>query len=269
MKLQKLNPKNLQWNYDFSPRRNWPRSLPVIAARVNASDLAVVAGFDRRHAEGSPSVGEIDVLVVEDDPVTALKQLWPSHELGACELQRFHFVLGCVLEAPLPAPFVLEWPIEIQNFFDSKQVSLKALKPLQYLSDWKTEIVKAFLELAPTSSQIREIADLLCDLKLGGRPWVDCAPGEMSHVSNTQRFDSSAWITKLKRSRFPRTLKTDDDAANLVKAVSWPRGVQARWERQGDQAGIVIQTKVNNPVEWKRFKENLEKLELGDGFWKI
>ncbi|MDZ4676086.1 MAG: hypothetical protein SGI74_01140 [Oligoflexia bacterium] len=250
MKFKTYKSSELTWSLDFKPLKKWPEILPVIALIDNGS-IKVISGFERQIQD------QVDVLIIDSPLNVAFEQVWPNAQLGGLERLRLLKVLGQSTEQD----FLLEWPVELQYLLDQKQVALKSLKPLEYLTTWKDQLSSALIALRPSSSQCREVLDLLCDLKMSGLQWGDCQP-EIKTV-----FEASHWMTQLKTLRNPNTLQNDSLVNKSVMHVPWPRGVSAKWERQGDQASIVIQAKVNNKLEWKRLTENLQKTELGDQIW--
>jgi hypothetical protein len=246
MELRVFKPSELRWDLDFKPVKAWPAALPVIYIEENQKAL-VVAGFDR--LGHSKTETEIQALKIDCPINEAMQQLWPSDSLGALEKMRLDKILG---QSP-PLEFLLEWPLELQNLWDRKQVAPKSLRPLQHLKEWKPQLTSAFLSLELSSSQIRESIDLLCDLKFSGQSWESCAPGTA---------DGTSWVSDLKKARFPQTLSSDRRSADKLAAISWPKGTHARWERQGDQGSLVLQTRFNNQAEWNRFKDGVQKLNL-------
>jgi hypothetical protein len=138
-------------------------------------------------------------------------------------------------------------------------MALKSLRPLEFLGDWTSEIEKTFIALSPSSSQIRESLDLLCDLKFKNLSWLECAP---------QSSDATAWILLLKKLYSPVAINADQVNQSELLKLSWPRGVSVKWDRHGDQTGFIIQTKITSDREWNSLRESLSKLNLGDKFWK-
>jgi hypothetical protein len=243
MQVKIFKPSELRWDLDFKPIKPWPSLLPVIYV-LDGDQPTVVAGFDR------VGQSELAALSVSGSPREAMSQLWPEDALGGLEKMRLHKQLGI----PAHFPFLLNWPLELQNLFDRKQVSPKSLRPLQHLTEWMSDLTTCLIRAELTSSQLREAVDLLCDLKLSGLTWHECAPGK----------DATHWISELKKRRNPMTAARDQGSAELVEKISWPRGVSAKWERQGDQGSLVLQTKLSNHAEWNRFREGILKVQLED-----
>jgi len=232
---------------------------PSLASLGAPPCYVALCGFDRQ--DGSEF---IDALVIDENPHAVIKSIYENltGELGSCESAR----LKAIVEAAHGLEFILRWDLSLQNLFDEKQMPLKVLKPLIYLEHWRKPLTEALLELKPSAQQIREILDLLCDLTLANKDlsWEGIAPQIKTEKQNSDNV--STWIKSLQAKRFPKTISRDDAQKEKTSQLSWPRGVHARWERQGDQAGIVIQTKISNALEWKRFKENLNKIEIDELF---
>jgi len=245
--LSTYSSHELDWICDFKPRKVWPKVLPVIA--VNDGSIKVVAGFERRVFE------TISVLIVEGDLETVMRALHMAGDLRPLEVLRFENALG---HAPNTLRFLLTLPPELQSFLDEKQVPLKALRPLEYLEPWFNHITEKLVKLQPSSSQVRELLDLLCDLKMQNRTWAECEP----------RSDlPSDWCVELFKLRNPNLTRSDLNSAQFLESVSWPKNVRAKWERQGDQGSINIQARISNPKEFQNFKTSIQKVEVKDELW--
>ena len=240
MKLVQISTQEIIWDLDFKPRQKWPDLLPVIACEASSGKLVAVAGFERKET--------VEVLVIDLPVLEALNQLWPEEKMGSLERLRFFKILG----KPHPMEFLLNWPLDFQQFLDGRGLPLKNLKPLEYLSDWKSEIAREILGLNLTSSEVREAFDLLCDLKLTGHTWAEIIPLSLG---------------RLKALRNPKTISSDSAQSETVDKISWPRGVQAKWERRGDRAGVTIQANIATHGEWLKLKASLEKLEIRESLW--
>jgi hypothetical protein len=214
---------------------------------VSEDRLEALSGFDQRTNE------KVEVLILDstakDVSARIYQNLAPLEELR----------LLSVLKIPSPYQYLLSLPKTFQDFCDDRSVSLKVLRPLEYLTPWTNEIFRNFENSKPSASQIREILDLLCDLNFQGKSWSECS---------VSTGDPHKWILALRKLRFPLSWNSDDKASKAIQTLPWPRGVQAKWERQGDRAGVSIQVKVNNSREWKNLKESFVKLDLEDGVWK-
>lgn len=255
MELLRLSPDKIDWSLDFAPLKPWPQRFPVLCVRRD-NRLCALTGFDRKDIPTDSSGVECLVLDKKSAETlsTLVDEIYPFHQRGALEGLRLQKVLGLEVFQG----YLLEMPLEFQKFLDQKQMALKTLKPLEHLTEWKQEVAQSLINLNPTSSQIREILDLLSDLRFLGKSWTECSPA-VSH--------GPGWLQSLKTLRNPRTVAGDDQSQKLLQQVAWPKGVHAKWERAGDLAGIVIQTRINNPVEWNRLKENLLRVDLGEKIW--
>jgi len=246
MELKTLKPSELSWNFDFAPRSLWPTFMPVICISIE-NRLEALTGFDQKSKE------ILTVLILNADPLELIPALY--QKLAPFEELRLLSKLGTLHSYHS----LLTLPKTMQDYCDERNVSLKTLKPLTHLSEWCPEIGNLFLTVKPSASQIREIVDLLCDLKSQGKTWSEC--------SATER-DPNKWIVTLRKMRFPRSTNSDNHASTAIENLPWPRGVQAKWERQGDQACVSIHAKIASPREWQILKDNFQKLNMVDSLWK-
>jgi hypothetical protein len=246
--LIEATPSDLDWKFDFSPQIPWASILPVLGV-VHQNTLTVVAGFDRKNVE------RISVLEVSGPLEYVMKDLYPTESLRPLELLRFEMLFGRI---PEDLKFLVTLPLQLQIFLDQRQVSLKALMPFQYLNEWVLEITKHFLSLRPSSSQIRELLDLLCDLKMNNRSWNECEP---------KSAENQNWVSDLFKLRNPNLNHSDMCSSKLLQKANWPKGVRARWERQGDQGAINIQMKAYNSREFENFKNAISKVEIEEELW--
>src|ERR1043166_593550 len=99
---------DLSWNLDFRPLRPWPENLPAVAVE-HSGQMHVVAGFSKR------TFDSVQILSSLGNPKSTLKELWPQASLAAVERIRFCHVVG----DPTPSSFILDWPFDLQNLFDS------------------------------------------------------------------------------------------------------------------------------------------------------
>jgi hypothetical protein len=246
--LKQYEPQQLNWTFDFSPRNPIPTFMPVLLT-THHDELVVVGGFEKKDTP------QIWGLHIEESLAGAMEALYPEKSLAPLEALRRRRVME---PKALPHHVYLEnLALAMQNFLDDRNVPLRSLKPIQHLQEWMEEISKSFFALKPSTSLTRELLDVLCDLKFNGSNWNQIK----SHT-----LEASQWLNKLKKLRAPRTLGSDEELKNSVQKLSWPRGVSAKWERQGDQSGIVIQTKVTNARDWQSFKESLPVIT--ENFWE-
>lgn len=248
--LRTLKPSELFWGLNFQPVKPWPSALPIIAASHN-HQWAVVAGFERQTSD------PLEVLTLSQIAREAMEEIWPADTLKPFEKLRFQKVLG--LSVPEPLQLLLQWPLEFQQYADGKQMALKGLQALEFLGDWKMALTKAVLALQPTGSQLREIFDLLCDLKLSEKNMEECLP---------RGATADSWIKDLKGLRNPQTLRQDALAHQAVGTIAWPKGIYAKWERRGDKTGLSIQAHVSNSQEWNRLRDTFAQLDVEKKLWK-
>lgn len=247
--LLEVIPSDLNWKWDFSPQTPWPSSLPALAV-LHENQLTVVAGFERKHHK------TVLVLSIDGTLEKVMRDLYRPESLRPLEGLRFESVF---VKVPETLKYLLSLPLDLQIFLDEKQVPIKALRPLEYLKEWVNEISDQFLKLKPSSSQVRELLDLLCDLKMTNRSWFEVAPRDLQQPLK--------WPGELFALRNPNLTRSDFNSTEIIQRVNWPRGVRAKWERQGDRGGITIQARVSNPKEFENLKKSLAKVEVEENLW--
>ncbi len=247
MKLIAAENLKIDYSYDFKPLKSWPSCLPPIVTNVGET-CYIVAGFEVSNSAM--------LLMVDGTPEEALTALWPVDSLKPFERLRFLKVCGQKFNEDTLQ--LLSYPLTFQNFCDAKSIAPKNLRALKFLNQWREDIIKLIIELSPTSSETREIIDILCDLHFSGKTWEQCSHDQKS---------SSLWIGHLNKLKAPRALSADEESARLLQSTSFPRGVKAQWERQGDQAGVTISMKVFSLEDWKKLKTNLDKFQIDESLW--
>ncbi len=245
MEFKILNSSELQWELNFHPTEPWPEIIPVIACKWE-NGFKVIAGFDRMGQNHLPTI------ILARGPWITFNRYWQEIPLRPIERIRFENKVGIDIKGQ----HILAWPLEFQIYLDGRQIPLKNLHPLEYLQPWMGELVPVFLTSSFTASEVREIIELLCDLKLTGFTWE-------------QVYVKENWLGHLKRIRFPKTYQADLTREEKVQEIPWPRGIRAKWERQGDTAGISIQTKVTTPLEWDRLRDVISRLEIKRDLWDL
>ncbi|MCC6278407.1 MAG: hypothetical protein IT289_10885 [Oligoflexia bacterium] len=246
MKVLIKNAQDLDWALNFHPRRPWPKPLPIVVGR---NDL-VVAGFDRPRDQVA-----VSILQIDEEPMALLNQLYDTNELAPLERLRFMKLSGAPIELNLEP-----WSLEFQNYLDNRNLGLRVLQPLDHLIDWKESLENTLMKLRLSASQCREAIDILADLKFLGRDrtsWQDL---------NTENPES--WIRSLRQLRFPKTANQDQQRQQKLDSLPWPRGVQAKWDRQGDQGVLVLQSRIGGPDELKKALSRLQDMSLDKEMWE-
>lgn len=226
--------------FDFKPRRDLPAFVPAMAAQKDG-EFFLISGFEKA---GEP-------LIVTGDPTQCFKDLWSAEKLCPLEQLRFQRVLGIKHNLD----YLLELPLDFQNFLDDRHVNLKNLSPFKYLKEWSQEIYEAFILTKPTSSQVQVLIDLLTDLKLMKSQW-----------SGPVSASSEEWIERLRRLRFPVTTVQDSSMTKDIGHLPWPKGVTAKWERRGDQAQVIMTARIQNPQDWMKLQESINRISLDESF---
>jgi hypothetical protein len=253
MILQEFASETLDWTLNFHPSIQWPSCLPVIAVNLEGS-LKVIAGFERKALANKVLICDLSENKTLRD---LLEEIYPVDHLGFFERIRLE---GLLKNPTAEISALLNWPLSIQNFFDGRKLNFKNLKSLIYLTEWQTNICEMFFHLKPSSSECREILDLLWDLKLSEKLNKD-------FFESYRSMESSSWLKLLKTFRNPQASHQDHQKAVEVSKIPWPRGVFGKWERQGDQTCVNIQSKIKNQHEWTSFKIALSRLEIGETIW--
>jgi hypothetical protein len=276
MELTQLPASQIDWQLNFFPRRPWPALLPIV---VMDSGKIALCGFERRFKRSEPDLCQptpqtdkdplIQALVVKSSVVQSMalkdimKMFWKAlPPFSPLEALRFSRAVGegeRVSQADL-----LDWPLEFQNFLDTKEIPLKSLRPLEFLRAYEVEVIAALHQVQPTASEVREILELLVDLLVGEQAeWALVAPVP----SEVGKLGATGWIKRLRQLRFPQTLAADTSARFKVQEKSWPKGVRAEWRRKGDQAGVYIEVSVSGSTQWQQVRQSLNKVELEEDLW--
>lgn len=245
MELREVTSQDIDWRLDFKPMTPWPSYLPLLCAEEDGK-LVALSGFLSRGSR------KINVLVKEWSTEKAMAEIWPEDSLRCFERARLQQVLGTL---PEHMEHLIRWPMEFQNYLDSKNVPAKNLQPLKYLEDWQDSIVDAVVRFGLTSSQVREALDIICDLKMN-----KFTPREI-FLANGQ---GAQWINSLRKLRYPQTEQADTQKKSKVSNLPWPKGIQGRWERQGDQGGLNFQGRITQPQQWQKFIDKINEMEVED-----
>ncbi|MBK9294448.1 MAG: hypothetical protein IPM57_08385 [Oligoflexia bacterium] len=245
-----LVPINIDLSLNFFPQNLWPMSLPLVCG----ADSKLVLGFER--FLGLDGSQKQMALVLDQKAHELLPQLYDVNQMSGFEFLRFNKVLNNESDSST----LLAWPLELQLYCDQKKLGLKNIKPLTYVSQFMPQISEALLSLTPTSSQLREVIELLCDLNFQNKyTWFDLKP----------KSNIDEWLKDLNQKRFPITKNADTEAKKELSQVSWPKGVNAKWENKGDQASLIIQSRVFSNIQWKKLRDELAKIDLSENTWKI
>ncbi|MCB0394644.1 MAG: hypothetical protein KDD25_08790 [Bdellovibrionales bacterium] len=144
---------------------------------------------------------------------------------------------------------LLKTPVAFQDWVSEKDVVVNELHPLKWAQTQKLDLFEdEILAITRGSRQDgTQTLEWLVDLKSSG---IDVPP--------PSDLDFSAWKSKIKSLRFPRTSKSDNERGEALKKFKWGPDIRARWVRNGDSAGIEVRFTANNPSD---FEKQLVKLK--------
>ncbi|HEX4925051.1 MAG TPA: hypothetical protein VFV50_13240 [Bdellovibrionales bacterium] len=250
---------------DFGPSKPLPQALPPFAVR-DGERAFLVSGFDRTDGDAVVLVGQIHEL---------LSALYPS--LTAPETARLAQQLGESLGFELRDAWlslqglrasdelvsllakVASSPRLFQDWVAAKGISLRELTALTLASGPAVDGFCIDLARSPASkAQGVAILELWCELAA-----MKTAPAAVQ-LSNPE-----AALKELQALRSPRTSARDTEAAARLKTIAWPAHTQARWVRQGDQAGIEIKFHLYSELDLERQLQGLTKVRehLSKDLW--
>jgi len=253
MKLQAHPVSSLDLSWDFHPRRPFPHFLPPLAVRA-PDGLRLVSGFERVRHQKDPAL--IEVGTIESDPTnhfSIFSELYgKSEDLAPLERLRFQVIVQKI--KGLSAEPLVRLPIDYQNWLDDRELALKSLLPFLYLEPLWPDLSQWMVQLGLSSSQARQALDLICDLHGRGEG--------VSSLKPISGENSEQWLRRLNVLRNPMALGNDQKRQEQVAGrVVWPNGVQAQWERHGDQAGLSLKLHVSSSQQWLTVNKKLRDLE--------
>ncbi len=253
---------------DFAPLAAYSKLLPAYAARTGEK-LFLLCGFDR--TEGEAVV--LDGLLPE-----LLKSIYPS--LSIPETARlFSRVADHVGEAtaiPLIAlyghratpetPSILRMiaglPPEFQTWMSTKSVGLREISFLSLIQAGESrEILEAVSRSMCSKAQGVQLIETWCELRAMNR--LPAQPLDLGRPEEALRLLVSL--------RNPQATQLDHERGLHVKKFPWPAHTQARWVRQGDQAGIEVKFHLNSVHDLDKQIQGLQHLRqnMADEIWKL
>ncbi len=149
-------------------------------------------------------------------------------------------------------PVVSALSAALLAWLHEKDLQPADLNPLKTLPLGKINfIAKVFLQARPSKSEGVQILELVTDLCLMS----------LSEEQILAAFDDSANSTliQLKILRYPQTHQRDLASKEKLK-ISWPKNIQARYQRRGDKAGFDVQMFVASSADLKKTVTHLEKV---------
>jgi len=243
--------------FDFQPLQKWPEILPAIAWRGH-----LVTGFDR-----NPSSG-FAVNIVDGQLGDLLKACYPQLGLGELARLRPRLEKYATEEAwseicanwgwrwqerlRLTLELILRLPLDLQNFFDEKNLGARELSPLLALPD-TTEVTAILQTLRNFSrSEFTQALELVVELLLMGEspPTLLLQNGQATAV----------YLKMLNQKRRPQTSQQDQIWQERVSKWPWPAQTRGTWQRFGDQTGVEIHLKSSSPEDLAKQLARLETI---------
>jgi len=139
---------------------------------------------------------------------------------------------------------------KFKKWADSKKLNSKELTILTELKNCHSlsSLIQWIENHKPTHSQGIQI------LELGGELFL---MDKLFESLLTKEIQPHSLIEQLKKLRLPETYSRDKKKSQIVKSLSWPPSIQARWLRQGDRGALSVQFK---SFSMKDFKQKIQKL---------
>lgn len=152
------------------------------------------------------------------------------------------------------AILALNLPLSFQAWLRDKKVSPQELMVLQSAKNLDLNLFADAL-VANSCSRAMGIQalELFVELRLMNHAESELlpAPGQ----------DPQLWISELRLKRYPQTHKKDQHHRKIVETLAWPKYTEAKWIRQGDQAGLELKLFVTNKAELNRSISSLEQIQ--------
>ncbi len=255
--------ETLQRNLNFWPQKPWPKSMPCLA--LNGE---LLCGFERKQGQA---------IEVSEPLSEIFSQLYPTLKLSelARAFQRLKPLLSTEEMSLLLNTYDLRNSHRTEKFF----LLFERMNP-EFLNwcDLKAPgvndlaILLCFEDLTPLDGVTQKIAtDHLSKsqgvlaLELAGELILS---GLMQEITNSLSLKStSAWLTQLKRLRYPITTEKSNKKEKRLNHIPWPKGTTAQWIRNGDQDCIELRVRALGAKELSQQLEVLKSLsekQLGD-----
>lgn len=156
-------------------------------------------------------------------------------------------------------------PRDLQDWICEKSFSPQDLAPLIY---GRGEVwLRALLvlkSLQATRSQSVPLLEIQVDLSLGDENSARSIKSLQDQVLQLQLLSLKDFQEKVFTLRNPHASSRDKDQRQRLLNVNWPPGVQAQFQRRGDQGGLEIKFFASSPLELRR---QISQLELSQKEW--
>lgn len=256
--------ESLDKQLDFEPLKPWPKSMPCFA--LNGQ---LLCGFDRRNGQA---------IELNEPLAEIFTQLHPQLKLS--ELSRAFQCLRPHLSPEQMSGLLKHYGIknsrraekfftlfgnmtsEFRNWCDDKNPGINDLAVLFCFENLKplVAVMKKVATEQMSKSQGTLALEIAGELILSGQ---EDAVGDSLSVT-----PAPAWISQLKRLRYPITTEKVDDRKTRLNNIPWPRGTSAQLVRHGDRDSVELKIRTSGANELSQQLEALQSLsEKQSGDW--
>lgn len=211
--------------------------------------------------------GSVVSLPAESNFTAIVREIYP--ELSFVELSRLRqnlrqlnfSIWGEILESyqllasesvELTADALDATPESFRIWAHEKKLMPRDLAPLRLpIPKEFDDVLRGIAESRATRQEGCQILELSAELFLGGTSILDIR----------QHSSSEKWLAHLKKLRFPRTSRADEEMRQKIKSLNWPPHVDAEWLRRGDQTGLQIKFFAATEAELTRRLEGIKGIK--------
>lgn len=252
----------------FSPLTPYSPLLPAYAIRHDGQ-LYLTCGFERESGEA---------IVLQGSVSEIFKSLYPT--LSVSEMARLFAVLAPVFGDSAAIEIVPQYghritpetgpvlkmisalPLNFQNWMSIKSVGLREISFLSLIQAGELlPLLEAVSRSSCTKAQGVQLIETWCELRAMGR-----LPEKEIDLTKPESA-----LKELLELRNPQTSKRDNDRGIQVKQLPWPAHTQAKWVRQGDQAGIEVKFQLHSVHDLDKQIQGLQHLRqnMADELWRL
>lgn len=240
---------------NFNPYTPWPDALPSVSWN---GDL--ITGFES-------SAPVVEIYTPRQPFEKAFAQCHPK--LSLVELSRFY---RCIQDSP---DLDINWPELFEHYqlrwcSNLKKIVEKVSSLPEPFLTWAhnkelhakdLNILNSMSDLSPLTPTLLHLAELNASKSLGSK--ILEAAGELllmniNFSDSFQQVSADLWLKQLLILRHPNTSQRDQKRTDFIKSLPWPKGVETRGLRQGDQYLLEIKLRVSNALELNKKSESLE-----------
>jgi hypothetical protein len=151
-------------------------------------------------------------------------------------------------------PWIIKAPVEFWKWCDERSMRWGQLRALALLNpDIEREWLRDLARWGASSQEGQKILEWCVELELMGMP--------LGQLGARTQEDLKSWLERLRGLRFPISDRLEKEGASRVEQLVWPKGVQAKWARQGDRQVLEIRLTASSKQEYSRQLERLLKDE--------